>query len=125
MVSTIMPYLRFHGNCEEAFKFYAECFGSHSLGFSRLNNDPSNPIMHAHLMITETCGIAGSDGDKPKPEMDILVHFNTREEVDAALAKLSAGAKSVSEFAPHPPPDDAGGGAGVVDKYGYSWFLCV
>ncbi|MCL1823545.1 MAG: VOC family protein [Oscillospiraceae bacterium] len=121
-----MPYLRFHGNCEEAFNFYAECFGSHSLNFSRLNNDPNNPIMHAHLMFDETSGIAGSDGDSPIPEnFDILVIFQTREEVDAVFAKLSAGAKSTSDFKPHPPPDDKGGGSSVVDKYGYSWFLCV
>ena len=122
----IMPYLRFPGNCEEAFRFYAECFGSKSLSFSRLNGDPNNPIMHAHLMVTDTSGIAGADTDELTPErFSILMLFKTREEVDTVLAKLSEGGTVASEFAPHPPPDDAGGGAHVIDKYGYSWFLCV
>ena len=27
----VMPYLRFHGDCEEAFRFYMECFDGSDL----------------------------------------------------------------------------------------------
>jgi len=124
----VMPYLHFNGNCEEAFNFYADCFGGKITFLSRLNNDPNNPVMHATVMLTENGGVSGSDSDPPEPlpeKYEVLVLFKSREEVDTVFTKLSVGAKEVSPFAPHPPPDDAGGGACVVDKYGYSWFLCV
>jgi hypothetical protein len=32
---------------------------------------------------------------------------------------------SISGSDSDPPPDDAGGGAYVTDKYGYTWMLCT
>jgi PhnB protein len=125
----ITPYLRFEGNCEEAFKFYADCFGGKIEYLSRLNNDPDNPVMHAQVTLTESGGsVSGSDGMKPdwhKPSIEIIVHLPTRERVEEVLNKLSKGASEVTGFKPHPPPDDGGGSAAVVDKYGYTWFLCA
>lgn len=123
-----MPYLHFNGNCEEAFNFYAECFGGKITFISRPDNDPSKPIMHATVMLTETGSISGSDSDphEPLPEKyEILVLFKTREEVEKVLAKLAVGGTIIMPFAPHPPPDDAGGGAYLKDKYGYFWMLCT
>jgi PhnB protein len=123
----VMPYLRFNGDCEEAFNFYAECFGGKVTSLSRLNDVLDNPVMHATVMLTENGGVSGSDSDPPEPlpeKYEILVHFRTRAEVEKVFAKLSAGATDSSEFVPHPPPDDAGGAAYVTDKYGYTWFLC-
>jgi len=56
--------------------------------------------------------------------MEILAISPTRERVDEVFAKLSADAFETSGFKPHPPPDDNGEGASVVDQYGYTWFLC-
>ena len=125
----VMPYLHFNGNCEEAFNFYAEAFGGKiDGGFSRLNNDPNNEVMHAQVMLTETGGVAGSDRTKeegpfPILPVEILVHLPSREKVESVLKRLSEGGTDISEFAPHPPPDDAGGCAAVTDKYGYTWIL--
>ena len=122
----VMPYLRFHGDCEEAFRFYMECFDGRDLYLSRLNNDPTNPVMHASVMLTKSGGINGADSDEPKPtNFDMIVHLDSGERVETILAKLAVGGTIVSEFHPHPPPDDDGGGAHVIDKYGYSWFLCA
>jgi len=122
----IMPYLRFNGNCEEAFKFYAECFGGSICHLARLNNDPSNPVMHATVDLIEGGAVSGADTDEKLPDSyDILVLFKSRDEVDKVFAKLSQGATNVSEYKPHPPPDDNGGGAYLTDKYGYTWFLCA
>jgi hypothetical protein len=55
--------------------------------------------------------------------MEILV-FLPRERIDNIAEKLSVGGTLLSGFMPHPPPDDASGSAAVLDKYGYTWFLC-
>ena len=122
----ITPFLRFDGNCEEAFNFYAEAFGRKGVSISRLNNDPNNPVMHAQVNLTETGAISGSDGMKPdwhKSSIELIVHL-TREQVEDVFAKLSEGAIEAKGFIQHPPPDDNSGSAFVVDKYGYTWFLC-
>ena len=41
------------------------------------------------------------------------------------VVKLSVGVKNTPDFKPHPPPNDKGSGASIVNKYGYSWFLHV
>ena len=126
----VMPYLHFNGNCEEAFNFYAEAFGGKIDGLSRHGNNPNNKVMHAQVMLTETGGVAGSDQSEEDGyiqilPIEILVHLPSREKVESVLKKLSEGGTNISGFKPHPPPDDAGGGASVTDKYGYTWFLCA
>ena len=123
----IMPYLRFNGNCEEAFHFYANAFGGRITSLSRLNNDPNNPVMHAMVTLTESGGgVSGADADSAVPVsgMPILVLLPSRERVEEIIPKLAEGGTLVRGFLPHPPPDDNGGGAEVLDKYGYTWFLC-
>lgn len=122
----VQPYLHFQGTCEEAFKFYANCFGGKVVSLSRLNNDPNNPVMHSQVQLTESGGsVSGGDSDEPVKTtgMEILV-FLPRERIEDVAEKLSAGGILISGFKPHPPPDDNGGGATVLDKYGYTWFLC-
>lgn len=123
----IMPYLRFNGNCEEAFNFYANAFGGRITALSRLNDDPDNPVMHAMVTLTESGGgISGGDTDEAVliSGMSILVLFPSREKIEEIIPKLAEGGTLVHGFMPHPPPDDNGGGAEVLDKYGYTWFLC-
>ena len=123
----VMPYLQFNGNCEEAFNFYAGAFGGKITFLSRLNGDPRNPVMHATVTLTESGGsVSGADADRPFTisGMSILVIFPSREKVEEIAPKLAEGGTLVSGFTPHPPPDDNGGGAEVLDKYGYTWFLC-
>lgn len=124
----IMPYLQFYGNCEEALNFYANAFGGKINFLSRLNDDPSNPVMHATVTLTESGGcISAGDTDEPVlvSGMSILVFLPSREKIDQIAPKLAQGGTLVHGFLPHPPPDDNGGGAEVLDKYGYTWFLCA
>ena len=124
----VMPYLQFNGCCEEALKFYANAFGGKINALSRLNSDPKNPVMHAEVTLTESGGgVCGGDIDKPIQisGMSILVFLPTREKIEEVASKLADGGTLVSGFTPHPPPDDHGGGAEVLDKYGYTWFLCA
>lgn len=122
----VMPYLEFNGKCEEAFKFYASVFGGEITSLARLNNDPNNPIMHAAVTFSEFGGgVSGADVDKPIQisGMSILVVIPTRERVEQIAQKLAEGGTLVQRFTPHPPPDDDCGGAEVLDRYGYTWFL--
>ena len=119
----ILPYLRFIGNCEEAFNFYVDCFGGGTVNISRLNNDPTNPVMHAMATLNDVGTISGSDDEKME-RVEILAIFPNRERVEEVFARISVGAIKIESFKPHPPPDDNGGGAYVIDKYGHSWFLC-
>lgn len=124
----VMPYLQFNGNCEEAFKFYADAFGGKITFLSRLNGDSNNPVMHAQVTLTELGGsVCGADTDEPVQisGMSILVLFPSSERINEIATKLAEGGTLVHSFKPHPPPDDNGGGATVLDKYGYTWFLCA
>ncbi len=121
----VQPYLSFNGCCEEAFNFYAECFGGKVLAISRLNNDPNNPVMHSQVQLTESGGsVSGADTNEPViiSGMNILV-FLPCEKINDIAEKLSVGGTLLAPFTPHPPPDDAGGSAAVLDKYGYTWIL--
>ena len=83
--------------------------------------------MHATVALTEANGsVSGSDTDKPVQisGMCILVIFPSRDKIDKIVPKLAEGGTLVHGFIPHPPPDDNGDGAEVLDKYGYTWFLC-
>lgn len=122
----ITPYLTFNGDCEKAFKLYAEAFGGGEARFTRLNNDPSNPIMHASVTFTE-CegGITGADVEEPVviSGMAICVVIPSREGIEEISVKLAEGGTLVQEFLPHPPPDQNDGGAVVIDQFGYTWYL--
>lgn len=123
----ILPYLHFKGNCEEAMNFYSGAFGGGKVHISRMNNDPTNHVMHASVMFNgDIGGVSGSDykNESEISGMEILVLLPSRKEVDEILPRLAEGGTVVTSFQPHPPPDDDGGGATVLDKYGYTWFLC-
>lgn len=122
----ITPYLTFNGNCEEAFHFYAEVFGGGNTAFARLDNDPNNPIMHASVSFTKHEGcIMGVDVNEPVviSGMAICVVLPSREVIEEISVKLAEGGTLVQKFLPHPPPHQKDGGAEVLDKFGYTWYL--
>jgi len=122
----VMPYLEFNGNCEEAFRFYASVFGGEITSLARLNNDPNNPIMHATVTFSAfEGGISGADVEGPVhiSGMAILIVIPSRKTIEEIIPKLAAGGTVVQGFMPHPPPDDNDGGAEVLDRYGYTWYL--
>ena len=122
----LAPYLTFNGTCEEAFNFYAEAFGGGETLFARLNDNPNNPIMHASVTFAKHKGcIMGADTDKPViiSGMAICVVLPSREVIGKISIKLAEGGTLVQGFLPHPPPHQNDGGAEVLDRYGYTWYL--
>lgn len=122
----LTPYLTFNGTCEEAFNFYANAFGGGKTDFARLDNNPNNPIMHASVTFTKHEGcIMGADIAEPVviSGIAICVVLPSREAIEEVSAKLAEGGTLVQGFLPHPPPHQNDGGAEVLDKYGYTWYL--
>lgn len=133
----IMPYLHFDGNCEEAFRLYAEVFGGKATQ-SKWGDMPAEMaahlteaqrgwVMHAHLE-TPAGAISGGDQLAGIPEGNGRVHiqvaFDSQREAQAAFDKLAAaGGAVLNPMAPHPPPDDNGVGAVLTDLYGFTWIL--
>lgn len=122
----VTPYLTFNGNCEKAFNFYAEAFGGGKTDFARLDNDPNNPVMHASVSFTKYEGcIMGADVEESVAisGMAICVVLPSREAIEKISVKLAEGGILVQGFLPHPPPHQNDGGAEVLDKFGFTWYL--
>lgn len=126
MNTLLAPYLVFNTNCEEAFCFYAEAFGGGKTVFARLNNDPNHPVMHASVSFTKYDGcLMGADTGKKVPisGIAICVVLPSQEVIEEISEKLAEGGKLVQPFLPHPSPHQDDGGAEVLDRYGYTWYL--
>lgn len=122
----ITPYLTFNGDCEDAFNLYAKAFGGGKTDFARLDNDPSNPIMHASVSFTKYDGcIMGADVEEPVviSGMAICVVLPSREVIEEISVKLAEGGTLVQSFTPHPVPHQEDGAAEVLDKFGFTWYL--
>lgn len=122
----VTPYLTFHGNCEEAFNFYAKAFGGGKTNFARYNNDPNQPIMHASVTFTKHEGcIMGADVEEAVivSGMAICVVLPSRETIEEISVLLAEGGTLVQSFTPHPVPHQEDGAAEVLDAYGFTWCL--
>jgi len=89
----VIPYWTYRGDCEEAVALYTSCCA-----------DQAEPVQHGE-------------------SVRLLVHCATVAEADRIIDGFGAEGKVIQRFTPHPPPDDAGMGALVQDKYGYVWIL--
>ncbi|MEG0394109.1 MAG: VOC family protein [Anaerorhabdus sp.] len=120
------PYLIFNGNCEETFVFYAEAFGGGNTQFARLDNNPKNPIMHTSVNFTkyDDC-LKGVDVEEKVVifGMAICVVLPTRQAIEEVSIKLAEGGKLVQNFTLHPVSHEKDGGAEVLDKFGFTWYL--
>ena len=124
----VMPYLRYNGDCEEAFRFYERVFNGKIRHMSRHGDLPGGKVMHAELMLTKAGGVAGADSIETLAQGDgvqILVHVGSKVAAERILVELSEGGEILGRFAPHPPPDDAGGSAMLIDRYGFTWILAA
>jgi PhnB protein len=130
-MKTLIPYLHFNGNCEDALKFYAEAFNGKASQISRFGEGPmevpaakKNQIMHARFE-AESIRFMASDGmDKPNmtagTAVQLSIDFTDRDEMERVWAKLEKGGTVKM------PLGDQFWGArfGMLeDKYGIHWML--
>ena len=129
------PYLFFHGTCEEALKFYANCFDGTIVGLTRFAGSPMeqnvapeyrDKVMHASLVAGDLKFMAsdGNPGSPPDGEDDIALSVATSNaaEGERVFNALCEGGKVEQPLA------DAfwGGKFGMVtDRFGVQWMVTI
>ena len=101
----VNPYLSFKGQCEEAFNFYADCFGLPRPQYFRFAGSPmadqapvdwQNKVMHATLRIGNS-EIMGADAlpkaFEPLSGFSMSVVVDRIEDADRVFNALSNGGK--------------------------------
>lgn len=131
MCISVIPYLRFDGDCDEAIHLYMEIFGGKILYLSRwsgLNTeDPARygKVMHVEFLAGETRMSAADSFDYKgnAGSIKLMVHMDDPQKAADTCALLSRGGSVISPLTPHPVPDDGGMGAMIEDRYGYHWII--
>ena len=129
---TVIPYLSFMGNCEEAINTYIEAFGGEIYYLSRWSEETFQvtpeqigKVMHAEFALGNTRMAAGDsykDADV-NVAIKLLIHMDSKENALRAIAVLAEGGTITSPLQPHPKPDDGGCGSVTKDRFGYTWII--
>ncbi|HHT77557.1 MAG TPA: hypothetical protein GXZ67_06720 [Clostridiaceae bacterium] len=131
MSVSVIPYLSFEGNCEEAVRLYAEIFGGKTLYLSRWSELSAKypaqvgKIMHVEFLVGNTRMGAGDSFDRKGTHANIklMVHMDDPQKAADTCGLLSQGGCEISPLQPHPAPDDGGMGALIEDRFGYRWII--
>ncbi len=115
-MSEINPYIRFDGNCRQAFEFYSQVFKTAYQNFGTFKELPPeyavdekhhHLIMHATLPIGDSTVLFGSDTSEefgPPPtagnNFSLSVSMDTEEEARRVFSELSEGGHVEMPMAP-------------------------
>ena len=100
---TLNPYLGFKGNCEEAFKFYAEVLGGQILAMIKGSDTPMKDkmppgtehfVMHARMIVDGKLLMGGDAPEsfyKAPQGFNVQVGVDTPEEAERIFKALSEG----------------------------------
>jgi PhnB protein len=136
-MARVSTYLNFQGQTEEAFTFYAKCFGTEISVLSRFSDMPAGTgelpaeerdlVMHAEmpiiaghlLMATDMLSSMGHTA-RIGNNTTVSLEVDTREEADLLYGALSEGGSEGSPMADMP----WGSYWGVIlDRYGIRWMV--
>ncbi|MCA0454285.1 MAG: VOC family protein [Chloroflexi bacterium] len=130
-MAQLNAYVRFNGNCKEAFEFYQSCFGGdlkvQTVGESPMaaqwSPDTHNRVLHAELK-SGTLTLLGSDmigTDAPVVGnvISLCLVCSSKEEIEAYFKNLSTGANVTNDLR----SEFFGTYGDLVDKFGLSWML--
>ena len=129
---TVIPYLSFRGNCEEALNTYIEAFGGEIYYLSRWskktsdgNPDQISKVMHAEFALGNTHMAAGDtfDNEDVNATIKLMIHMESKEEALHTVSVLAKDGTIISSLQPHPEPDDGGCGSVTKDRFGYTWII--
>ncbi|MCX4322548.1 MAG: VOC family protein [Lachnospiraceae bacterium] len=129
---SVIPYLPFKGDCEEAVNTYISAFGGEILFISRWdenNYDMSleqiGKVMHVEFTIGGSRMAAGDSYDCKEVNTDIklMLHMDSEEEALHTISVLAEGGTVLSPLSPHPEPDDDGCGSVIKDRFGFTWII--
>lgn len=135
-MSTVNPYLNFHGNTEEAFNFYKSVFGGEFMAVMRYKDMPEadkipaaelDKIIHISLPIGKNSILMATDtldsmGQKliPGNNFSLSVSPDSKNDAEKIFSKLSEGGKVIM------PMENAFWGAYfgmLTDKFGIQWMI--
>lgn len=139
-MAKVHAYLNFNGNCDQAFQFYAQVFGTKTSPvhrFGDMPNDPDSPqldaldqqkVMHVSLPINEHTQLMGSDCLESFGQKIILGNNNyvmldvyTAEEAKMLYDKLSVNAQVMEmELAPQFFAELF---SSFIDQFGTPWMI--
>lgn len=117
-MSTLIPFLWFKDQAEEAARYYVDIFPRAKLGgirrFPANSRGPEGSVMTASFSLGEQQLVAlnGNPRFEFSPAMSLLYPCANAAEAEAVTEKLAAG----GERQP---------GGWLRDKYGVSWQVCV
>lgn len=127
---SVIPYLSFNGNCEEAVNTYIDLFGGKILFISRWDEknyeqeSQIGKVMHVEFFVGDTHMSGGDSYDySDSNNVKLMIHLESKEDALRCIEKLVEGGKEISPLRPHPEPDDSGMGAIIKDKFGYLWII--
>ncbi len=129
------PYLFFHGRCEEALNFYAQCLGGAIEGLNRFAGSPMEgqvdagyreKIMHASFVAGNVKFMAsdGRPGSPPDGEDDIALSLNTLDDAEGERVFNALADGGTVEM---PLADAFWGGkfGSLTDRFGVQWMISV
>lgn len=133
----LMPYIRFNGDCQEAFLWYARVFGGEIQHLAKYGDIPENSatpmsnelkdkVMHAQIVLPNLGGMSGADSLELVPKggnISIQAHLPKEDLARKIFSELAIGGNVLGELATNPPPDDHGISGCVEDKYGVTWIV--
>lgn len=129
---TMIPYLFFDGNCEEAMMFYEKCFdgkltlnrASEAPESAHLPEEKKTQIMHASLavgkVILEASDVLNDMEVSHGNSIRLNYDLDNLEELNKVFNRLSQGGTVESEV----KKEFWGGYYGTLtDKFGFRWML--
>lgn len=136
-MKSINPYLVFDGNCEAAFNFYKQVFGSKEMFISKFSEIPGdegkkvsetdkNKIMHVSLPMGKSILMGSDAGEGYSGKINsgnnfsISIDTDSKEEADRIFKELSEGGVVLMNM------NDTFWGAYfgmLTDKFGINWMV--
>jgi PhnB protein len=126
------PYLSFKGDCEAAFKFYAECLGGRLEAFFRYGGSPmadqappgwSDKVMHGSIIIGDVKlmggDVAPEQYEAPKG-LSLSLQMKSTAEAERIFPRLAADGRVVM---PLEKTFWAARFGMVVDRFGVPWMI--
>lgn len=132
MMTQLIAYLHFSGQCREALTFYQQCLGG-ELNMQKVGESPMGAqmpsdaganILHGKLTKDGITIVMGSDimGARLKQgnSIALCLHCSSNEELNKCFDRLSSGGLVVM-----PPHQSFRGGmyGELTDRYGIKWML--
>lgn len=100
-MSSLIPYLSFHGNCEEALNFYAAALNGHIISLQRFGEAPAMPganpdhVMHAQFQGPDFQIMASDSPDatdpKPSARISLSLDFKSLDAINSTFEKMAEG----------------------------------